>query len=393
MEITDISTTTLCYERDEPMADALNFIPRRYAVLVHIHTDSGIEGLGEAACFGGPPATTARMVEHELAPLVVGENPLEVERLTSKLHHLSMQHGRRGVVVSAISGIDIALWDLVGKVLGAPLHQLLGTFRTRLPTYASGGFYSADQSADDLADQVAEHVERGFDAVKIKVGRNPAVPLNPLDLVSDGFCFHTVEEDLERVRAVRDRIGPDVKLMVDANSGWDVGTAMRALPVLAELDVAWLEEPIPVEDVAGSARLVSAGAVPIAGYETMQGRHGFRDLISAAAIDIVQPDVTWSGGIGECHRIASLAACHNRACAPHVFGSAVGLAANAQLLASLPNGLVLEFDQTPNALRDELLVDPLDVELDGTFQVPGGPGLGIELDLDSIERYLLMERR
>jgi L-alanine-DL-glutamate epimerase-like enolase superfamily enzyme len=387
MKITGVTTTILCYERSDPMADALNFILQRYAVLVHIRTDEGLSGIGESAYFGGPPEITARVIEDELGPLLVGEQATEIERLWSKMYHRSMQHGRRGIVISAMSGIDIALWDLLGKALDAPLHQILGTYRTRLRTYASGGFYRVGQTAEDLADEAAEYVRRGFRGVKVKVGRNPFVPLNPLELMNDRFCFHTVEEDLARVRAVRARIGEDVQLMVDANSGWDVATSLRAMSVLADLGVAWLEEPLFPEDVVGSARLVAHGAVPIAGYETAQGRFSFNELVTKRAVDIVQPDATWSGGISECRRIAALASAHNLSCAPHAFGSAVGLAANAHLLASLPNGLVLEIDQTPNPLREELLVEPLTIDESGMCSVPGGPGLGVVLNDDVVARY------
>jgi L-alanine-DL-glutamate epimerase-like enolase superfamily enzyme len=388
VKITAVRSIPLQYEREFPMADALNYIAARQAVLVFVETDAGITGIGEAAPFGGPAITTADAVEQELSPLLVGEDPLEIERLFARMYNTTTQHGRRGVLLAAISGVDVALWDLLGKAAGQPVHRLLGSYQTRLRTYASTGFYHERQTPSVLAEEIAEQVEAGFRAVKIKVGRNPAVPLSPLAAVADNeFCAHTFEQDVARVTAVRERIGSDVELMVDANSGWDVGTALRMLPILAELDVTWLEEPISVEDVAGNARLVAAGAVRIAGYETAQGRYDFRDLIGARAVDVVQPDVTWTGGITECRRIAAVAHCHHLPCAPHVFGSAVGLMANAHLLASLPNGLVLEFDRTPNPLRDELLTEPVGIGADGCFSLPDGPGLGFELDMDAVERF------
>jgi len=387
MKITRVTTTSLRYRREKPMADALNFIPERQSLLVHVDTDEGIAGVGEAACFGGPIDSTRTVIESELAPLVIGEEATAIERIWSKMFHRSMQHGRRGVLLAAMSGIDIALWDIKGKALHVPIYEVLGTYQTCLPAYASGGFYMDGQSPEALADEAQSYVESGFQGVKIKVGRNPSVPLNPLKVIGDGFCFHTFNQDMDRVRSVRDRIGSGVQLMVDANSGWNVGTALRALRILSELDVTWLEEPLFPEDVTGSARLVSSGLVPIAGYETVQSRFGFADLVKAGAVDIVQPDVTWSGGITECRRIAALASCHNLACAPHSFGSAIALAANAHLLASLPNGLILEVDQTPNALRDDLLEQPIRPNPDGTVTVPSGPGLGVRLNEDTIARY------
>jgi L-alanine-DL-glutamate epimerase-like enolase superfamily enzyme len=370
------------------MADALNYISARHSVLVFVDTDAGLTGIGEAAPFGGPAKTTADAVEQELAPLIVGEDAREIERLFARMYNTTTQHGRRGVLLAAMSGVDIALWDLLGKSVGQPVHRLLGTYQTRLRAYASTGFYHETQTPEVLADEVAEVVAAGFTAVKIKVGRNPSVPLSPLPPIAENdFCAHTFEQDVARVRAVRERIGPDVDLMVDANSGWDVGTALRMLPILAELDVAWLEEPISVEDVAGNARLAEAGAVRIAGYETAQGRYDFRDLIAGRAVDVVQPDVTWTGGITECRRIAAMACCHHLPYAPHVFGSAVGLLANAHLLAAVPNALMLEVDRTASGLRDELLVDPVGIDADGCFSLPDGPGLGFELDMDAVARF------
>jgi L-alanine-DL-glutamate epimerase-like enolase superfamily enzyme len=389
MRITRVWTTRLRYRREVPMADALNDIPERRAVLVFVETDEGLVGIGESAYFGGPPQVTQAIIEQELAGLIVGQPALEVERLWHRMFHRSMQHGRRGAVVAAMGGVDIALWDLLGKATDQPVHRLLGTFRTRFPAYASGGFYLPGNPLDALVEEMRSHVSRGFRAVKMKVGRNPEIAMNPLSTMFDGDVGGlTVEEDLARVRAVREAIGPDCRLMVDANSGWNVNVALRALPELAELGVEWLEEPLFAEDVAGNARLVDTGLVPIAGYEVLQGRYAFRDFLAAGAVDIVQPDATWSGGITECRRIAALASAQHKACAPHVFGSAVGLAANAHLLASLPNGLVLELDQTPNALRDELVTTPMTLDADGTVALPDGPGLGITLDEDAVARYL-----
>jgi L-alanine-DL-glutamate epimerase-like enolase superfamily enzyme len=391
VKITGVRVLTLRVDRETPMADALNYIPARQAVLVLVDTDSGLTGIGEAAHFGGPPSTTVGAIERELTPLILGEDPRDVERLFARMYHRTMQHGRRGVMLSAISGVDIALWDLLGKSMDQPVYRLLGAYAPRLRAYASAGFYWDGQTPAVLAAEAAQYVASGFTAVKIKVGRNPSVPLSPLGVIGQDFCSHTFEEDVERVRAVREAIGPDVELMVDANSGWDVGTALRMLPILADAAVTWLEEPISVEDMGGNVRLVAAGRVRIAGYETAQGRYDFRDLIANRAVDIVQPDVTWTGGISECRRIAAMAACYNLPYAPHVFGSAVGLMANAHLLAALPNALVLEFDRTANGLRDELLSEPVGIDADGYFTLPDAPGLGFELDMDAVERFCVAE--
>lgn len=388
MKIRSVESIALRYQLPQPMADALNWFDSRAAVLVRIHTNEGLTGIGESAYFGGPMSTTQHIVEEELAPLLVGQSPLDIEKLWSRMYHRSMQHGRHGAVISAMGGIDIALWDLLGKINEAPVYRLLGAFRNVLPTYASGGFYYEGQSASDLAEELESYVRRGFRAVKFKVGRNPDVPMNPLRVIEDrAFAFHTPEEDLERVAEVRKKLGTDIQIMVDANSGWDVATTLRMLPALERAEVAWLEEPLFPEDTRGSARIQAASSIPIAGYETIQGRFGYRDLLVSGAVGIVQPDATWSGGITECRRIASLASAFNLPCAPHSFGSSVALHANAHLLASLPNGLVLEIDQTPNPLRDQLTYETITIDAQGSVSLSGKPGLGITLDENVVDQY------
>lgn len=392
MKIVGVDTILLRYKLSEPMADALNGFDSRSAVLVSVRTDEGITGVGEAAYFGGPPEVTVAIVERELAPLVMDQEPFDIERLWHRMYYRTYQHGRHGALMAAISGIDIALWDILGKAHNLPIHRLLGTYRTRLPTYASGGFYRHNQSPEDIANEMEEYTGRRFRAVKMKVGRNPDVPLSPLRIIDDHrFALYSSKDDIKRLEAVRTRLAEDVDLMVDANSGWDLGTALAMLPVLEEFKVRWLEEPLFPEDVSGSAELVRQRRVPIAGYETIAGRYGYRDLISVRAIDIAQPDATWSGGITESRRIAALASCHNIPCAPHSFGSAIALAANTHLLASLSNGLILEVDQTPNALRDELVFEPMAIDSEGMVTVSDRPGLGVDLNEDAIARYRVQQ--
>lgn len=388
MKITSIDTVVLQFGLDEPMADALNRFNTRSAVLVMVRTDEGIVGIGEAAYFGGPPQITAEIVKRELAPLIIENNPFDIERLWHRMYHRSYQHGRHGAIMAAISGIDIALWDILGKAHDMPVHRLLGTYRTKLPTYASGGFYKQGQLPEDVASEMEEYVRRGFRAVKMKVGRNPEIPLSPLQTVDDeAFALYSKEEDIKRLEAARGRLADSIDLMVDANSGWDLSTGLAMLPFLQELGVRWLEEPLFPEDIRGSAELVRQRRVSIAGYETVAGRFAYRELLAMQAIDIAQPDATWCGGITEARRIAALASSYHIPCAPHSFGSAVALAANAHLLASLSNGLILEIDQTPNALRDELLIDPPRVDVDGMFAVSDRPGLGVSVNDEAIARY------
>jgi L-alanine-DL-glutamate epimerase-like enolase superfamily enzyme len=195
------------------------------------------------------------------------------------------------------------------------------------------------------------------------------------------------EEDLDRVRAVREAVGDDFALAVDANNAWDVATALRAGREFDRLGIAWFEEPVPTDDRAGSAALATALDTPIAGYETESGVSGFRDLIEARAVDVVQPDVIWTGGITACRRIAALAQAAGIACIPHVYSTAASIVANLHFIASIPNSRLLEFDQNPNALRTELLTRPVEPGADAVVRLRDEPGLGTGFDRETLRRY------
>ncbi|MDK2927007.1 MAG: D-arabinonate dehydratase [Bacillota bacterium] len=371
MKITDVKAIPVSYPLVKPIWDAQHYIAARTAVLVRVETDADLVGVGESACFGGPWETTATLVEKEIAPYYLGQDPFCVERLWDASYRGTIQHGRRGAVIAALSGVDIAVWDIVGKATGLALYKVLGGYAESIPAYASGGFYSDGKGPEELAQEVAGCLQQGFTAAKIKVG---------------SLAW---EEDLERVRAVRRAIGPHVPLMVDANSNWDVPTAQRAAHDLEEFNITWIEEPVCPDDVEGCARIVAGTRIPIAGFEQESTRFAFRNLICAKAVGIVQPDVTWAGGITECRRIAALAAAWNLPCVPHVFSTGVSLAANLHFIASIPNGRWLEYDCNPNPLREELIGGRLRIGPTGQVALPGGPGLGIELDEAILARYRL----
>jgi L-alanine-DL-glutamate epimerase-like enolase superfamily enzyme len=288
----------------------------------------------------------------------------------------------------ALSGIDIALWDLVGQAAKLPLYRLLGGYRDRLVAYASAGFYAVNKGPEQLADEVRGYVAKGFRHVKIKVGRNPEVLLNPLEnMWAPDYATVSLEEDVERVRAVRAAIGDGIGLAIDANNAWTPSVALAFMRRVEPLRIAWLEEPVPTDDYAGSAQVAQQLDTPVAGYETESSLGGFRELISSGAVDIVQPDVIWSGGITETRRIAALAQAYRRPVVPHVFSSGLALIANMHLIASIPNGSLLEFDQNPNPLRDELFTEPITLASDSTVALPERPGLGITLNPETIARY------
>jgi L-alanine-DL-glutamate epimerase-like enolase superfamily enzyme len=394
VQITDVTTIKLRFPMPVPMADAIHYMPDRPTLLVQVHTDEGLIGLGEAAAYGGFLESTEALITGELRRTILGQDPFRVEKLWQMMATRAQQRGRRGMLMMAISGIDIALWDLIGQATRTPLYRLLGGYRETLPVYASAGFYARDKDADRLAEEVAGYAGRGFGCVKIKVGRQPDALLNPLrEMPAADYATVTYEEDVERVRAARRALGPGVKLAIDANNAWTPSLALKFMRAVEDQDIYWLEEPVATEDLDGSALVAHQLTTPVSGYETETGLPGFRNLIAHHAVDIVQPDVIWSGGITECRKIAALAQAYDLPVIPHVFSSAVATIANMHFIAGLPNGSWLEWDQNPNALRSELFEDLPEVDANGQVRLPDRPGLGVTLNQATLDRYRIEQHR
>src|SRR3954447_19616389 len=263
MRITDVTTIKLTYDMERPMADAIHYMPARPTLLVQVHTDSGIVGLGESAAYGGSLESMEAIILNELRQIVIGEDPFTVERIWSKMATRPHQRGRRGMLMMGISGIDIAIWDIIGQATRTPLYRLLGGYRDTIDAYASAGFYARDKDQHELANEVGGYVERGFRCVKIKVGRNLDVMLNPLhDMNASDYATATLEKDVERVRSAYAATGK-AKLAIDANNAWTEPVALQFMRRISDLDLAWLEEPVPTEDIAGSAALAAQLATPI----------------------------------------------------------------------------------------------------------------------------------
>jgi L-alanine-DL-glutamate epimerase-like enolase superfamily enzyme len=392
--IASITTSSVNFPLNVPMADAVHYIPGRAALLVEVTCDDGRVGTGESAIYGGSASAIEALIHDVLAPRVLGADPTRPELLWQRMLWPSHQLGTGGALPMALSGIDIAVWDLLGQLAGLPLSRLLGGHQDQVRAYASGGFYVDGKDAAALAEEFKACVARGYRHGKLKVGRTPDTPMNPLaHMVEPDFATVSLAEDLARVRAVREAVGDDFHLMVDANNAWDLSSALAAGREYDRLGVHWFEEPVATDDRAGSARLAAALDVPVAGYETETQLSGFRDLIGAGAVDIVQPDVIWAGGITGCRRIAALAYAAGLRCVPHVYSTAVSIAANLHFMASLPNCYLLEFDQNPNALRTELLTEPIEPDADAVVTVPDRPGLGIRLDRTTLGRYAMAPPR
>jgi L-alanine-DL-glutamate epimerase-like enolase superfamily enzyme len=385
MKIKDIRTIALSYKCEPPYGSAGGMQARRGALIVEVETDDGIVGIGESGLGGG---ATATVIEKDLKPLLLGRDPQMIEGLWQLMFARTRQYGRRGVVMNAISGIDIALWDIAGKIAKLPVYKLLGASRDRVEAYASGGFYQEGKGVDGIAGEAESYRARGFRGMKMKIGRNPSTGSHLRHLANMAeVCEVEPEVDIARVAAVRKALGPQAKLMVDVNCAWSPDFAIRMGRELVPYNLYWIEEPVATDDIDGSARVADALTTPIAGYETETGLYGFRELVTRGAVDIVQLDVAWSGGFSEGKRIAAFAQAHHRMVAPHAFAGAVLLIASLHFAASIPNALALEWDQNPNGLRDELLKEGLKLESDGTVKLPERPGLGIELDCGAVERY------
>ncbi|HEU4896747.1 MAG TPA: mandelate racemase/muconate lactonizing enzyme family protein [Actinomycetota bacterium] len=392
--IASITTSSVDFPLDVPMADAVHYIPGRAALLVEVTCDDGRVGTGESAIYGGSASAIEALIHDVLAPRALGADPTRPELLWQRMLWPSHQLGTGGALPMALAGIDIAVWDLLGQLAGLPLFRLLGGHQDRVRAYASGGFYLDGKDAAALAEEFKACMARGYRHGKLKVGRTPDTPMNPLaHMVEPDFATVSLAEDLARVGAVREAVGDDFHLMVDANNAWDLSTALAAGREFDRLGVHWFEEPVATDDRVGSARLAAALDVPVAGYETETQLSGFRDLIGAGAVDIVQPDVIWAGGITGCRRIAALAYAAGLRCVPHVYSTAVSIAANLHFMASLPNCYLLEFDQNPNALRTELLTEPIEPDADAVVTVPDRPGLGIRLDRTTMSRYAMAPPR
>lgn len=347
------------------------------ATLVLIETDYGLSGVGECMVRLAPTAT--RAIIEDIATILIGRDPLDREAIWELLFGVMMNRGHnRGIFVEAISGIDIALWDLAGKYLDLPLYTLLGgKHHERLAAYASSLRFRA---LDEVVAQAVGFKERGFRAMKIKIGRNLEQP----------------QADIEFVARIRDAVGPDIRLMVDANCAYseDVATALQVGRALEKLGIFWFEEPIAPNDLEGYLHLAEALDIRIAAGEADFMSFGAREFFRRRAIDIVQPNISRTGGITEARRIAAMSRAFHIPYAPHTGScSAVCLAATLQFAVSLPNFLIFEFMQSdwsksqPNPLRHELLKEPVEELVDGCMKVPERPGIGVELNLDIVDRY------
>ena len=361
-----------------------------HAVIVRVETDDGLVGHGEVhPGYGytrGACHSLQAIVERELGPEIIGEDPTQPEYVWEKLYNgprLSIaltsgqsapRMGRRGVTVCALGGIDMALWDIFARSLDVPIYKLLGGgFRSRLPTYASGGHAAAEEAGAEALTYIA----KGFRNVKMRVGAMDAPRI-----VVDGIA---------RIRAVREAIGPDARLMLDAHGSLNEAQAIRLAQAAEEYDIDWFEEPVSSDNWNGMRRVRQATSIPISTGENDFTHFDFRDIIAHQAADILQPDLAVVGGFTAARRIGVLAHAANLQVAPHIWGSALLFYASLQLAAALPNCPIIEFRQGGNPLFTELISPPPAIDSEGYVTVPSGPGLGVDIDLEAARRKFPFE--
>ncbi|MES2712779.1 MAG: mandelate racemase/muconate lactonizing enzyme family protein, partial [Pseudomonadota bacterium] len=308
MKVTDVICHVLQSKVEQPFIPARGWLySTRASCIVEILTDEGITGWGE--CYG-PAAVNKTIIETQYRNRVIGRDPFDVEVVWEDLYNRIKDYGLTGMTIAALSGIDIALWDIIGRAVNKPIHKLIGgAHRTEVTAYATGLYFiDMDRLVEEAVEEAEKYVEQGFQAIKMKIGLGDP------------------KLDLRRVAAVREAIGPDVKLAVDANHCFTVPQAIRLGRAMEPLDLLWFEEPISPEDHDGYVEVTRALDMAVAGGENDFTRWGFRDVIARKAMDIVQPDVCAAGGISECRKIAAMASAHGVECVPHAWGSAIGLA-------------------------------------------------------------------
>ncbi len=363
LKITGVDVHLVEHRITENFADSTRRIEAIGFVVVEVKTDRGLTGAAVTYHEGGGEAIR-EVIRHAIAPNILGRDPLE----TAVLYEENMRYlrgvARKGLAFCAYSAVDIALWDLKGKIVGLPLYRLLGGNRNVVPIYASGGWTS--YSREELVGEAKMMVGRGYDKIKLKVGvdegRNP-------------------NEDLRRIRAVREAVGPAVTIMLDANNVWTAGTATRFANQVKELDILFLEEPVPADDIPGLKRFKAGTDLPLATGEHEYTRYGIRDLVLAGAVDVAQMDAARCGGYTEMLKVIDIAQAWNISVAPHAMEHM-----HMHLVAACPNALFLERLLMFEPLLEKVFVDP-PTPRNGLFTLPEEPGLGLRYNMDWIRDY------
>ncbi|MCL2001572.1 MAG: mandelate racemase/muconate lactonizing enzyme family protein [Planctomycetes bacterium] len=365
VKITGVDVYIVRQAMKENLADSTRKIEAVGFIVIDVATDQGLHGYGVTYDEQGAEAIR-EFIKHVVEPGIKGRTPLDSAVLYEENYHLVRGVARKGLAFCAYSAVDLALWDLKGKILGLPVYKLLGGGRNAMPVYASGGWTSYD--CDELVAEARMMVSRGYDAIKLKVG------------VEGG---NNPKEDLRRIRAVREAIGPEVKLMLDANNVWTSGTAVRFANQVKEYDILFFEEPVPADDIPGLARVRMGTDLPIATGEHEYTRFGMRDLIMAGAVDVAQMDAARCGGYTEMLKMIDLCQAWNLQVAPHGMEHM-----HMHIAAATPNAITLERLLMFEPVVDIVFKNPPQ-PVKGVMTIPDIPGLGLEYDLDRIREVAL----
>lgn len=378
MNIIDVKVYILKNELPRPFAASQGWITQRSGTIVEVITDEGLSGWGEALCQGLQfPEISAITVQKALKPLLIGKNPLHTEVLFNDMYYQTRDYGRKGAIIGAISAIDIALWDLKGKILNQPVYNLLGgPFRNKVQAYATGFFRLEGQGEKDrLREEAIAHLESGLSIMKVKLGFG-------------------IEDDIEVMESIHSAVGDKVELMVDVNHAYSVSEAVQLGKAMEQYNLRWLEEPVIPEDKEGYALVKEKLNIPIAGGENEYTGFGFKDLFMKRALDIAQPDICIAGGFTAGKHIAHLAEVHGIIVNPHVWGTAIGQYASLHYLAALPlanrslfaKEPIFEYDTSTHPFRTELVKNPLQHH-NGWLDIPNGEGIGVEVDREFLNEH------
>jgi len=324
--------------------------------ILEVYTDQGITGRSSAERMG--------LIQSDLLPRIVGENPFFIERIWDRMYRHNRKPVAKGEYIRAMGAVDIAIWDIIGKALGMPVYKVLGAYNEKIRVYAAGGYYEEGKGLRELGAEMEGYVREGFRAVKMKVG----------------WSAMGLQKDAERVKTVRDAVGPDVDILVDANNAWNAYDAIRFGRMIDKYNIYWFEEPVEPDDFKGCAEVKQALDIPIVAGENEFTRWGARELIEARSADILNLDTVWSGGITEYRKIAALASANHIPVAPHGNPHMA-----VHLLASTPNTLIME--TYPGVQSKYNPAMPLFPVRDGFINAPTSPGIGYDPEPSMIEKY------
>ena len=364
MKIKEIVPRVLSWEIEGGFRNPVMTWTHKNVVLVFVICDNGTVGVGECWASGADPRALVATLEDDVAPRLIGADPLTIGKAWEGSDNLAHISARQGILRAAIAGIDIALWDIMGKAAGLPVWKLLGGFTDRVFPYASAGLYAPGKTPDDQGREMADYVAKGFEGVKMKIGGAP------------------FDEDVARVKAVREAIGPDRRLMIDALCVMTPHQAMRFGAAVEPYDIYWFEQPVKADDIRGLATVNQRGSIPVSANENAYDRSHFRELITEDAARFIQFDVLVLGGLTEGRSIAAMAEAWHLPVTLHHAASVVCMAANLHLAAGVPNCDSVEYHMLHQWLFDHAPVGGWTVE-NGHIRMGDEPGLGLNLQPDS----------